>query len=48
MHLCCSVERKMQDTTCRKEDFEQTQNGEKLAKQNPKLRADQICKQDDK
>lgn len=38
----------MQDTTCRKEDFEQKQDGEKLAKQNPMLRADQTCKQTDK
>lgn len=38
----------MKHTTCRKEDSEQTQDGEKLAKQNPMLRADQICKQADK
>ena len=41
-------QREMQDTTCRKENSEQTQDGEKLARQNPMVRADQICKQVDK
>lgn len=41
-------QREMQDTTCRMENSEQAQDGEKLARQNPVVRADQICKQVEK